>query len=242
MRLPWVEGNVFDVFINKLVDKISVDNSFYPSNTNGSEISILGNEQVFLSLSYKSNDDIVLKGLYSVPNEIVYLTLFKSSHEVELEIYDIDEENYHLSLISCSKWRDRETVCLKKMQTYKINTQGTACWSKLSIGHSEEAIHVFNASDLEYLCMLSLEANPSRCYFIAKVAGQMNVQQALPILKKLITHKDYNVRWAALQEMFNFEEADAFEILKGFRLDSNKYIAKKAKSEYERIHSILEGK
>lgn len=77
---------------------------------------------------------------------------------------------------------------------------------------------------------------------MAKISSLLNKEKSSRILQELCNHDNYNVRWTALQELFNVDQDIAIKNLKKFICDQNPSISAKAKEEYIRISEIMSNK
>lgn len=231
-----IEKKAFEQFVDAVVEKTENSEDFSPFWTSNSEAPIAASSNAVLSLRYH-DEQCAQASIYGVPSDI-YFTLLHANGSVKLHIYDIDELDYSLSHQTTLNLTNRQTVRLKRGQTFKIETTGIACFARLLIGLGEST-HVYDANTLQYLSMLSLNPISSRWYFMARIAALLGEEEATEILKKLTKHDHYNVRWVALQKLFDVDQALACKTLNAFQDDPHPFIAKKAKTEWERIRPLL---
>jgi hypothetical protein len=231
-----VENNAFEKFVDSVLARTEEDAEFCPFWTSNTEAPIAASSNAVLSLRYH-DEQSAQASLYGVPSDI-YFTLLYSTGSVRIHIYDIDKQDYSLTHETTLNLKDKQTIRLKKGQTFKVETQGIACFSRLLIGLGEST-HVYDANTLQYLSMLSLNPISSRWYFMARVASLLEKSAAKNILEKLTKHDNYNVRWVALQQLFEVDQELACKILQAFQDDVHPFIAKKAKAEWTRILPLL---
>tara|TARA_R110002060_G_scaffold76755_1_gene87468 strand:- start:16350 stop:17111 length:762 start_codon:yes stop_codon:yes gene_type:complete len=234
--LDLVTQGSFGDFIEDMLLKIKSTREFSPVWISSSEVPIIATPEAVLSLRYHdaSTEQSVI---YGVPTDI-YLSLLYTTRAVRVVVYTLDDTSYQLQIKKTLSVSKNNTIHLPKGESFKIETDGVACFSRLMIGLGE-GTPVFNASSLEYMCMLSLDPISSRWYFIAKVISLLSTKKACHILKKLTKHAHYNVRWTALQELFNVDQEQALNILQAFQHDENQYISAKATTEWNRISKLL---
>ena len=231
-----VQSNAFSVFINAVVKKSITTPDFSPIWISGTEAPIVASEHAVLSLKY--HDSLCSQSsIYGVPSDI-YFTLLSCTAPVTMTVYSIDPATYQLNFNKTLTLSVNESVHLKKFETFKIETNGVACFSRLLLGLGEST-HVFDADTLQYLSMLSLNPVSSRWYFMARIAAQLDEQSAITILKELTKNPSYDVRWVALQELFNFDTNIALSVLDKFRNDPHPFVAEKASSEWDRIQLLM---
>ncbi|EDP98983.1 HEAT repeat domain-containing protein [Shewanella benthica] len=234
--LKCVKNGSFDLFITETLSHIESDSSFTPIWISATECPIIATANSVVSLRYFNPNSEQLS-IYGAPEDIL-LTLLSSHSNVEVDIYNIIEPSYSLELAFRERLEKHDTITIKKGQTFKIISDSGIVLSRLLMGLAKDT-PVFDAKSLEFISMLSLNPTDSRWYFMAKTAGKLESSVALPLLNKLIFHENYNVRWTALQEIFNHDVNSGLSILENFKDDPSPYIRDEARKEHFRIKQIM---
>lgn len=234
-----VESEGLCKFTEELLGQISRDDAFAPLWISGTECPIIANTASVLSLRcFALGNEI--DAIYAAPGDLV-LTLL-SEEPISVEIYMPSADYSKQTLVEERRLSRKTSLRLSNGQAFRLNGNSRpALLSRLLLG-LVDFTPVYDSKTLEFLSMLSLNPSNSRWAFMAQVAPLLNPKAAVSILEKLTTHGDYDVRWKALQGLFQHDTAGAMRILESFQRDPSEFISTQAQQEFERISQLaMEG-
>ena len=229
-------SGAFALFMRAVLRKIRDDHAFTPSWMTPQECALVANRRCTLSIRRvernQGNDFI-----YAASGSII-LTLM-SARPVRIALYRANGPTEPLEWV-----RDQELACDDSIEIdapyafrFHLNDQ-SALFSRMLLD-SADYTAVYDANSLAYISMVSLVSNHSRWFFMAKIAGQLESAQAVPLLEQLTAHPNYNVRWTALQELFGHDTERAIATLDRFKDDDSEFIREQALAESDRIRALL---
>lgn len=222
--------------LRDFMTKIKSDTKFSPLWISSTECPIVAHSNSVLSFRcFAPKNEI--DSVYASPGTIIISLL--SENPVDVEVYHGEQETETQSLLRRVTLKRNESVVITKGQSFRIFSDGRSALLSRLLLDLGEYIPVYDAATLEYISMVSLSPSSSRWYFMARVAGQLPTEDALPILHKLVEHSNYHVRWSALQELFSHDVSAALVILNKFKTDPSEYISEQARSEATRIEAVL---
>jgi hypothetical protein len=231
-----VAGDAFRGFIRAMLAKIQCDNAFSPTWMAGSECAIVASKHCTLSIRQVA-PDTGRELIYAAPGGII-ITLM-SAASVAVDIYKAEGATSPLRWVREETLMQGQSVEIEPPYACQYRLNGKpALFSRLMMD-ADDHTAVYDAKSLDYISMLSLDPNNTRWYFMAKLASQLASEKATPILEQLTGHHNYNVRWTALQELFNHDTDKAVAILNQFKTDSNAFIREQAELESLRIAALL---
>lgn len=231
-----IDSGALTALLRNMITKIRDDHEFSPIWISSTEFPVIAHANSVLSYRCFAPENEI-NSIYASPGTIILSVL--SSRNVDIEIYHGKEETETQSLLRRVTVGPNGSVEIGVGQSFRIFSNGEPallCRLLLDLG---EHTPVYDANTLEYLSMVSLSPTSSRWYFMARVAGQLATGDAMPILRRLVEHPNYHVRWTALQEMFSHDVPEAIAMLNRFKTDTNRYISEQACEEAARIEQLL---
>jgi hypothetical protein len=228
--------DAFRTFLQVTLKRTRDDPAFSPNWMTSGECAIVANRQCTLSIR-RVTPDTGRPLIYSASGTIIHTLM--SPSPVTVDLYRADGPTQPLQWVSRRTLVQNESIEVEPPFAYRWSLDGKpALFSRILID-SADYTAVYDAESLNYISMLSLDTTSTRWYFMAKLAGQLDSGQAAPLLEQLTEHPSYNVRWSALQELFNHDQDKAIAILHRFTSDSNEFIREQACSESARIEALL---
>lgn len=235
-----VAAGSFDAFVHAALRKTRDDPSFVPGWITSAECAIVANRHCTLSIR-RITPETGVPLIYAASGTIV-MTLMSSS-PVVFDLYKVQGPTAPLQWAGERTLTRGDTITVEPFNAFRCRLDGSAALVSRMLIDSADFTAVYDASSLDYISMLSLDTTSTRWYFMAKLAGQLESTQAALLLEQLTAHHNYNVRWTALQELFNHDLEKAIGILNLFKTDASEFIRDKAHSESDRIAALLsEGK
>jgi hypothetical protein len=231
-----VAAGAFGRFMRATLRKVRDDAEFTPSWITASECAIVANRQCTLSIRSVA-PDTGAPVIYLASGHIIQTLM--SAEPVTFDIYRSDRATAPLVWVGEKTLLPGESIDMAPPFAFRCRLNGRqAVFSRIMLASADHTA-VYDANTLEYISMLSLDTSNTRWYFMAKLAGQLESAQATPLLEQLAGHANYNVRWTALQELFNHDQNKAIDILRRFKDDPDDHIREQASSELARIETIL---
>lgn len=231
-----IKSGVLIELLRDFLLRIKADSEFSPLWISSTECPIVAHSTSVLSYRcFAPKNEI--DSVYASPGTIILSLL--SDESVDIEIYFGEHETEAQSLLKRVTLNCKDSVEICKGQSFRIFSDGRSALLSRLLLDLGEYIPVYDSNTLEYVSMVSLSPSSSRWYFMARIAGQLPTDDALPILNRLVEHPNYHVRWTALQELFTHDVDRAFVVLNTFKTDSNNYIREQALNEVARIEKIL---
>jgi hypothetical protein len=224
------------VLLRELIAKINSHADFSPVWMSHTECPIIAHSSSVLSLRCFAPENEI-DSIYASPGKIILSLL--SFDDIEIELYHGAHPMGTQTLLKRVRLAQNESVEIDLGQSFRIFSNGKPALLSRLLLDLGEYMAVYDAKTLEYISMLSLNPTSSRWYFMAKVAGKFPAEDALPILKQLINHPNYNVRWTALQELFKYDVDEGVRTLRQFKTDKSEFIREQAGEELIRIEKIL---
>jgi hypothetical protein len=227
-----VESNGLERFLENTLETIASSDDFAPLWISGTECPIIANASSVLSLRCFALANEI-DAIYAAPGDLV-LTLL-SNQPITVEIYHPVEDGSRQRLHQAITLTRGASIEIANGHAFRLaGGMQPALLARLLLGLTDYTA-VYHSKTLDFISMLSLNPSNSRWAFMAQVAALFETQAAIPILEKLTRHGDYDVRWKALQGLFEHDTERAFHILGEFRNDPSEHISAQAKAEYESI-------
>lgn len=233
-----VQAGGLQRFVETHLERMEADPEYSPTWISGTECPIIANPVSVLSLRcFTMGNEI--QAIYGAPGDLIFTLL--SANPVRVSVYrpvdasrDSAQTIDRTEVLACG-----QSIRVSSGQAFRIDGgSAPAVLARLMIGLNEFT-PVYDANTLQYMSMLSLNPSNSRWSFMAQVASLLRPEAAAPILERLTTHHDYDVRWKALQGLFDHDVARAMQVLADFRNDPSEDIAAQARAEHARISELI---